>query len=144
MLKVFPCDDIVMFFIQVPWRWVMALLAVNSWVILSRFKQWPSAKMIPFSSQVNIANMSYENTSRSTTRDPLLVTWHYNDVKMGSMASQITSLTIVHSTVLFRRRSKKTSKLRVTGLCSGNSPVNSPHKRTVTRKMFPFDDVILV
>ena len=47
---------------------------------------------------------------------------------------------------LFRRRSKKTSKLRVTGLCVGNSPgpVNSPHKGPVTRKMFPFDDVIMV
>ena len=46
---------------------------------------------------------------------------------------------------LFRRRSKKTSKLRVTGLCVGKSPgpVNSPHKGTVTRKMFPFDDVIM-
>ena len=46
---------------------------------------------------------------------------------------------------LFRRRSKKTSKLRVTGLCAGNSPgpVNSPHKWPVTRKMFPFDDVIM-
>ena len=46
---------------------------------------------------------------------------------------------------LFRRRSKKTSKLRVTGLCVGNStgPVNSPHKWPVTRKMFPFDDVIM-
>ena len=40
---------------------------------------------------------------------------------------------------LFRRRSKKTSNLRVTGLCVGNSPgpVNSPHKGPVTRKMFP-------
>ena len=47
---------------------------------------------------------------------------------------------------LFRRRSKKTSKLRVTGLCVGNSPgqVNSPHKGPVTRKMFPFDGVIMV
>ena len=47
---------------------------------------------------------------------------------------------------LFRRRSKKTSKLRVTGLCVGNSPgpVNSPHKGPVTRKMFPFDDVIML
>ena len=47
---------------------------------------------------------------------------------------------------LFRRRSKKTSKLRVTGLCAWNSPgpVNSPHKGPVTRKMFPFDDVIMV
>ena len=46
---------------------------------------------------------------------------------------------------LFRRRSKKTSKLRVTGLCVGNSPgpVNSAHKWPVTRKMFPFDDVIM-
>ena len=45
----------------------------------------------------------------------------------------------------FRRRSKKTSKFRVTGLCVGNSPgsVNSPHKGSVTRKMFPFDDVIM-
>ena len=45
----------------------------------------------------------------------------------------------------FRRRSKKTSKLRVTGLCAGihRGPVNSPHKWPVTRKMFPFDDVIM-
>ena len=47
---------------------------------------------------------------------------------------------------LFRRRSKKTSKLRVTGLCAGihRGPVNSPHKWPVTRKMFPFDDVIMI
>ena len=45
---------------------------------------------------------------------------------------------------LFRRKSKKTSKLRVTGFCEGNSPVNSPHKGPVTRKMFPFDDVIMI
>ena len=46
---------------------------------------------------------------------------------------------------LFRRWSKKTSKLRVTGLSAGNSPgpVNSPHKWPVTRKLFPFDDVII-
>ena len=46
---------------------------------------------------------------------------------------------------LFRRRWKKISKLRVTGLCAGNSPgpVKSPHKGPVTRKMLPFDDVIM-
>ena len=42
---------------------------------------------------------------------------------MGAMVSQITNLTIVYSTDLFRRRLKKTAKLRVTGLCAGNSPV---------------------
>ena len=41
---------------------------------------------------------------------------------------------------LFRHRSNKTSKLRITGLCEGNYP----HKGPVTRKMFPFDDVIMV
>ena len=46
---------------------------------------------------------------------------------------------------LFRRRLKKTSKLRVTGLCEGNSPLtgDSPHKGPVTRKMFSFDNVIM-
>ena len=46
---------------------------------------------------------------------------------------------------LFGRWSKKTSKLRVAGLCAGNSPgpVNSAHKGPVTQKMFPFGDVIM-
>ena len=44
---------------------------------------------------------------------------------------------------LFGRRSKKTSKFRATGLCAGNSPVSSPHKWPVTKKMFQFHDVIM-
>ena len=43
---------------------------------------------------------------------------------------------------LFRHTPNKTPKLRVTGLCAG-WPVNSRHKWPVTRKMFPFDDVIM-
>ena len=39
---------------------------------------------------------------------------------------------------LFRRRSKKTSKLRATGLCEWNAPV------TDSAKMFPLDDVIML
>ena len=53
----------------------------------------------------------------------MMVHVHYSDIIMGTIASQITSLT--HECLLnqiFRRRSKKTSKLRVTGLCVGNSP----------------------
>ena len=44
-----------------------------------------------------------------------------------------------------RRRSKKTSKLRVTGLCAGNSLVSGefPAQRPVTRKMFLSDVVIM-
>ena len=46
---------------------------------------------------------------------------------------------------LFRYRSKKTSKLRVAGLCEGNSPVTGefPAQRADMRKIFPFDDVIM-
>ena len=41
---------------------------------------------------------------------------------MGAIASQITSLTIVFSTVYLNTDQRKKSKLRVTGLCVGNSP----------------------
>ena len=61
--------------------------------------------------------------------------FYHNDAIMSALASQITSLTSVYS----RRRLKKTSKLRVTGLW----PVNSPHNGPVTRKMFQFHDVII-
>ena len=46
---------------------------------------------------------------------------------------------------LFRSRSKKTLKLRVTSLFDGTSPVigEFPSQRPVTLKMFPFDDVII-
>ena len=47
---------------------------------------------------------------------------HYCDVIMGVMASQITSLMFVYSTI-HSGEDKKTSKLRVTGLCEGNSSV---------------------
>ena len=42
---------------------------------------------------------------------------------MGAMASRITSITIVYSTVYSDADQRKPSKLRVTGLCAGNSPV---------------------
>ena len=46
---------------------------------------------------------------------------------------------------LFMRKSKKTSKLRFTGLCVGNSPVTDefPTQRVSNAKMLPFDDVIM-
>ena len=53
---------------------------------------------------------------------------HYDDVIMGVIASQIISLTIVYSIVYSdadqRKKTKlRVTKLRVTGLCAGNSPV---------------------
>ena len=72
-------------------------------------------------------------------------TEHYGDVIMGAIASQITSLTIVHSTLYSdadqRKHQISASLVFVRGIHPG--PLNSPHKWPVTRKMFPFDDVIM-
>ena len=46
---------------------------------------------------------------------------HYSGVTMSAMASQITGVLIVHSTVC--SGASKTSKLRVTGLCEWNAPM---------------------
>ena len=64
---------------------------------------------------------------------------------MSLIASQITSLTIVYSTVYSDadqwKHQSSASLAFVRGIQRG--PVNSPHKWPVTRKMFPFDDVIM-
>ena len=70
---------------------------------------------------------------------------HYSDVLMDTMASQITSLTIVYSTVYSgidqRKHQRSTSMAFVRGTHRWSA--NSPHKWSVTRKMFPFDYVIM-
>ena len=75
-----------------------------------------------------------------------LVSCHYNDVIMSTIASQITSLAIVYSIVYSSADQSKhqssASLAFVWGIHRG--PVNSPHKGPVTRKMFPFDDVIML
>ena len=64
---------------------------------------------------------------------------------MIMLASQITSLTVVYSTVYSdvnqRKHQSSASLAFVWEIHRG--PVNFPHKGPVTRKMFPFDDVIM-
>ena len=61
------------------------------------------------------------------------------------MASQITSLTIVCSTVYADADQRKHQSSASLAIVQGihRWPVNSPHKGLVTRQMFPFDDVIM-
>ena len=70
---------------------------------------------------------------------------HYNNVIIGAIASQITSLTIVYSIVYSdadqRKHQSSASLAFVGGIHRG--PVNTPHKWPVTRKMLPFHDVIM-
>ena len=63
--------------------------------------------------------------------------FHYNDVIIDAIASQITILTIIYSTGYSdadQRKHQSSASLVF---------VNSPHKWPVTRKMYPFDDVIM-
>ena len=71
---------------------------------------------------------------------------HFNDVIMSTVASQITSLTIVYAIVYSRADQRKHQSSASLAFVRGihRWPVNSPHKWPVTRKMFPLDDVIMI
>ena len=69
---------------------------------------------------------------------------HYSDVIKGAMAYQITSLTIVYSAVYSGADKKHQSSASLAFVRRIHRwAVDFPHKEQVTRKIFPFDDVIM-
>ena len=72
---------------------------------------------------------------------------HYDDAIMIAMASQITSLTIVYSTAYLgtdeRKHQSPASLAFVRGIHRTGDRWIPRTKWPVTRKMFPFDDVIM-
>ena len=75
-----------------------------------------------------------------------IILCHYNDVVMSVMVSQITGVSIVYSVVVSgadQRKHQSSASLAFVRAIH-RWPVNSPHKRPVTRKMCPLDDVIMV
>ena len=74
-----------------------------------------------------------------------IIMWHCNDVIMSAVASQITSLTIVYSSVYSgtdQRKYQSSASLAFVWVIH-RWPVNSPDKWPVTWKIFPFHDVIM-
>ena len=75
----------------------------------------------------------------------------YSDIIMSTMASQITCISIIYSTVCPGADQRKhlspvsLTFVRHWPFVRGihRWPVNSPHKGPVMRKMFPFDDVFM-
>ena len=65
---------------------------------------------------------------------------------MGAMVSQITSITIVYSTVYSGANQRKHQSSASLAFARGihRWPVDSPHKGPATRKNLPFDDVIMI
>ena len=119
------------------------------------FNQWwpiyPTNICVSLGHQDGIAEFLCWDTLTAPTYHRMMVVnilairSHYSDVIMGMMASQITSLTIVYSTVYSGTDQRKHQSSAPLAFVWGihRSPVNSPHKWPVTRKMFPFDDVIM-
>ena len=109
-------------------------------VIIVSYVHW-----VVGSSSETTLNDNAPSTQRIWLVEHTYVLWYYNDVIMGAIASQITSPTIVYSAVYSdanqRKHQSSASLAFVQGIHRG--PVNSPHKWPVTRKMFPFDDVIM-
>ena len=70
---------------------------------------------------------------------------HHKDVIMGAMASQNINLTIVNSTIYSGANQRIHQSSASLAFMRGihRWPVNSPHKGPVTRKVFPFDNVIM-
>ena len=71
---------------------------------------------------------------------------HYSDVIIGAVASQITSLTIVYSSVYSGADQKKISKVLVTGLWVGNSPVTGdfPAQMASNAENVQFHDIVIL
>ena len=71
---------------------------------------------------------------------------HYSDAIMSAMPSQITGVPIVYSTVCSGTYQRKHQDCASPAFVRGirRWPVNSPCKGPVTRKMFPFDDAIMI
>ena len=83
--------------------------------------------------------------AKSDSYVDLMLISHYCDVIMGAMASPITSLTIVYSTIYSgadQRKHQSSASLAFVRRIH-RSPVNSPHKWPIPRNKFPFKDGIM-
>ena len=70
---------------------------------------------------------------------------HHGDVLMSAMASQITDVPIVYSIVFSGEDQRKHQSSASLAFVRGihRWPLNSSHQGPITRKMFPFDDIIM-
>ena len=126
---------------------------ISRWIFINvRFRILIRVSMKLVSSDVRTDNKSalVQGMDWHRTGDKLRHPWpslmtHYDDVIMSEIASQITSLTIVYSTVHSGAdQSKHQSSASLAFVWEIHRwPVNFPHKWPVTRKIFPFDDVIM-
>ena len=107
-------------------------------------KSWKWIDPILFQAWLCFIQMYYCYTYFEIMEMHILVR-HHNGAIMGAMASHTISLTIVYSVVFSGANQRKHQSSASLAFVRGTHrwPVNSPHKGPVTRKMSPFDDVII-
>ena len=119
-----------------------------SWIKMSTPSFDPNASYFEYQRSVHVHSKKCAHKSRFVVFCCSMVQYihHYSTVIMGAMASQITGVPIVYSTVCsgadHRKHLNSASLAFVRGI--HRWLVNSPHKWPVTRKMFPSDDVIIL
>ena len=98
---------------------------------------------VPGANELKEAMLLWLDISLVRYRDPRN---HYSEVIMSAVASQITGISIACSTVCsgtdLRKYQTSASLAFVRGI--HRWPVDSSHKGPVTRKMFLYDDVIMI
>ena len=124
----------------VSWQLVERRKLLNSYEFVRRCNRSIVEQRVKSQSHTNIfiytiTCLPFHTVYHCRFTHSFVVQTHYSDIIMGAMAFKITTVSIVYNR-LFRRRSKKTSELCVTGLCEGNSPVTGefPTKRAINAK----------
>ena len=138
------CNVLVLMVTMSLWKLIMILEAY--WYLskgtLHTVTYVKSAKLEHFhSSQVLAIYLTIRGTKFTDNQSSN----HYSDVIMSVMASQITGVSIVYSTVCSAADRRKHQSSASLAFARGihRWPVNSPHTGPVTRKLFQFDDVIM-
>ena len=124
---------------------------IHRWLVNSPHKRPVTWKMFPFDNVIMMVSYTKNGINLfplpsvcNSTRSPITFTplqWRHNG-RDGTSNHQPYDCLLNR---LFRRRSKKTSKLASLAFVRviHRWPLNSPHKWPVTRKIFPSDDVIM-
>ena len=155
--KMFPFDDVVMY---------LGILLANSGQVMANgiIKLWHwfsnllgteplPGPILTYQQLVPWEHISVRCESQYTHLNSRKYIWkcrlhndyHYSEVIMNAMAYQITGVSIVCSTVCWGADQRKHQSSASPAFLRGihRSPVDSPHKGPVKRKMFSFDDAFM-
>ena len=121
------------------WHWTFVSFKCIYPVTWPTYRLWPQCLLALSVYSPHCVGRAALSVQMGAERGWLYYMVHYSDVIMNAMASQISSLTIVYSTVYPGTDERQHQSFASLALCAGNSPHNGP----VTRKMFPFYDIIM-